>query len=50
MSPNIGGTITTVAAAVSTFVSVTAHTAMAQSIEGTATYRERMALPPIGRL
>jgi uncharacterized lipoprotein YbaY len=23
-----------------------AHTAMAQSIQGTATYRERMALPP----
>ena len=46
MSPNIGGTITTVAAAISTFISVTAHTAMAQSIQGTATYRERMALPP----
>lgn len=46
MSPNIGGTIATVAATVSTFVSLTAHTAMAQSIQGTATYRERMALPP----
>jgi heat shock protein HslJ len=46
MSPNIGGTIRTVTVALATFVGLIAHTAMAQSIQGTATYRERMALPP----
>jgi len=45
MSPNIGRTIATVAAAVSALVTLSAHTAVAQSIQGTATYRERMALP-----
>jgi uncharacterized lipoprotein YbaY len=46
MSPNIAGTIRTVTVALGTFVGLTATTAMAQSIQGTATYRERMALSP----
>ena len=46
MSANIGGTIRTVTVALATFVGLIANPAMAQSIQGTATYRERMALPP----
>ena len=46
MSPNIGGIIRTVTVALAIVVGLIANTAMAQSIQGTATYRERMALPP----
>jgi hypothetical protein len=50
MSPNIGGTMRTVTVALATSVGLMAHTAMAQSIQGTATYRERMAQPERRRL
>ena len=50
MSPNIGGIIRTVTVAPAIVVGLIANAAMAQSIQGTATYRERMALPPIRRL
>ena len=46
MSPNIGGIIRTVTVAPAIVVGLIANAAMAQSIQGTATYRERMALPP----
>ncbi len=47
MSFNIGiGTRLLARAALASFLVLIAHTAMAQSIQGTATYRERMALPP----
>ena len=46
MSSNIGGTRGTVAVALATFLGLMANAARAQSIEGTANYRERMALPP----
>jgi putative lipoprotein len=45
MSPNIGGTLRTAAVALATFVGFLASTASGQSIQGTATYRGRMALP-----
>ncbi len=46
VAPNAMSSAGRISAALAIVLALIASTAMAQSIQGTATYRERMAMPP----